>query len=174
MSILVSLQHVTRYRYERPVSIGPQIVRLRPAPHCRTRIASYALKVAPVNHFVNWQQDPQGNWIARFIFPERSDALTFEVGLTAELAVINPFDFFIEPYAEQFPFAYPEELRGDLTPYLVAEPAGPLLSALVEKAARLRTNTVEFLVGLNADLQRSVGYEIRMSPGVQAPEDTLM
>jgi uncharacterized protein (DUF2126 family) len=173
LSILVGLQHVTRYRYERLVSIGPQIVRLRPAPHCRTRIASYALEVAPANHFVNWQQDPHGNWIARFVFPEKSDALTFEVGLTADLAVINPFDFFIEPYAEQFPFAYPEELRGDLSAYLAAEPAGPLLSALVDKAAGEKTNTVQFLVGLNADLQRKVGYEIRMSPGVQAPEDTL-
>ena len=173
MSIRVSLQHVTRYRYDRPISIGPHVVRLRPAPHCRTRIASYALKVTPPNHFVNWQQDPHGNWLARFIFPETSDALTFEVGLVAELAVINPFDFFVEPFAAQFPFAYPDELRGDLSAYLTTEPAGPLLSELVDKAAREKIGTVHFLVDLNADLQRKVGYEIRMSPGVQPPEETL-
>src|SRR5215469_12271570 len=114
LSILVGLQHVTHYKYDRPVSIGPQIVRLRPAPHCRTPVASYSLKVLPANHFVNWQQDPQGNWLARFVFPEKSDELKFEIDLTAELAVVNPFDFFTEPYAEKFPFAYPEDLQAEL------------------------------------------------------------
>ena len=155
------------------MAIGPQIVRLRPAPHCRTRIASYTLNVSPPNHFVNWQQDPHGNWIARFVFPEKADSLAFEVGLTAELAVINPFDFFIEPYAEQFPFAYPDELRAELAAYLKAEPAGPLLAEFVDAAAHQKSGTVQFLVDLNGKLQRQVRYLIRMQPGVQTPEDTL-
>src|SRR6201991_2623833 len=121
MSILVSLQHVTRYQYDRPVALGPQIVRLRPAPHCRTRIPSYSLKVTPAEHFVNWQQDPNGNWLARFVFPERTTEFSITVDLPADMSVINPFDFFVDPAAMDYPFAYADEFAEELEPYLVKE-----------------------------------------------------
>jgi uncharacterized protein (DUF2126 family)/transglutaminase-like putative cysteine protease len=173
LAILVGLQHVTRYIYDRPVSLGPQIVRLRPAPHCRTEVPSYSLKVKPANHFVNWQQDPHGNWLARFVFPEKAEEFSVEVDLTAELAVINPFDFFVEPYAEEFPFAYPAELQAELAANLVAEPAGPLLEQFVAGLSTERTRTIPFLVDLNAQLQKKTAYVIRMEPGVQEPDETL-
>ncbi|HEV8443869.1 MAG TPA: transglutaminase N-terminal domain-containing protein, partial [Steroidobacteraceae bacterium] len=119
MSIHIALNHVTHYRYDRLVALGPQVVRLRPAPHCRTRILSYSLKVTPAEHFVNWQQDPQSNYLARFVFPEKTEELRIEVDLVAEMAVLNPFDFFLEPYAEQFPFEYQGADKRDLAPYLV-------------------------------------------------------
>jgi uncharacterized protein (DUF2126 family) len=173
VSILAALHHVTHYTYDRPVGLGPQVIRLRPAPHTRTRVPSYALKVTPANHFVNWQQDPHGNWLARLVFPEKVRELKIEVDLTADMAVVNPFDFFVEGYAETFPFAYPDALRAELAPYREVEPLGPKLEAYIANIPRDETNTVQFLVGLNARLQGDVKYLIRMEPGVQTPEETL-
>jgi uncharacterized protein (DUF2126 family)/transglutaminase-like putative cysteine protease len=173
MSILVGLHHATRYNYDRPINLGPQIVRLRPAPHCRTRIPSYSLIVKPAQHFVNWQQDPHGNWLARFVFPERTTEFSVTVDLIADLEVINPFDFFVEPYAETWPFVFPPEQREDLSAFVDPEPAGPRLTELVNSISREKRNTVTFLVELNQRLQRMVRYLIRMEPGVQTPEETL-
>src|SRR5215471_19645200 len=173
MSILVNLQHLTRYEYDRPVGLGPQIIRLRPAPHSRTAIVSYSLKVTPTEHFVNWQQDPNGNWNARYVFPEKTREFSIAVDLLADLAVVNPFDFFVEPFAETFPFAYPVEFAEELAPYLDAEPAGLRLSAFLASIPRNRQNTVDFLVGLNQRLQREIRYLVRMEAGVQTPEQTL-
>jgi uncharacterized protein (DUF2126 family) len=173
LSIVVALHHVTHYRYDRPVSLGPQTVRLRPAAHARTKIPSYALRVTPANHFVNWQQDPYGNWLARFVFPEKAEELKIEVDLTADMAVVNPFDFFVEPYAEEFPFSYTPELALELAPNLEKEPLGPRLSAFLASLPKEKTRTVSFLVELNARVQQMTRYVIRMEPGVQDPEETL-
>src|SRR5437868_4852955 len=174
MSILASLHHVTRYAYDRPVALAPQIIRLRPAPHCRTRIESYSLKVTPAQHFVNWQQDPNGNWLARFVFPEKTREFTVTVDLVADMAVINPFDFLVEPFAETFPFAYPAEFAEELAPYLDAEPPGARLSTFLASIPRERKRTVDFLVGLNQRLQHEIGYLVRTETGVQTPEQTLV
>ncbi len=173
MSILVGLHHSTRYDYDRPISLGPQIVRLRPGPHCRTHIPSYSLTVTPSQHFVNWQQDPHGNWLARFVFPEKTKEFSITVDLIADLAVINPFDFFVEPYADQWPFAFPVDLREDLAAFDEPEPAGPHLQELIQSISREKRNTVDFLVELNQRLQRMIRYLIRLEPGVQTPEETL-
>ncbi len=173
MSIHVALHHVTHYRYDRPVALGPQIVRLRPAPHSRTRILSYALKVAPGEHFINWQQDPQGNYLARLVFPEKTRELKVEVDLVAEMAVFNPFDFFLEPYAEKIPFAYTEGERRELAPYLTTLPATPRFADYLGGIERTPRPSVDFLVALNQRLSRDVRYLIRLEPGVQTPEETL-
>jgi len=173
VSIQIALHHITHYKYDRPVALGPQIVRLRPAPHCRTKVSGYSLKIAPTEYFINWQQDPHGNWLARLVFPEKANEFKIEVDLLAELAVYNPFDFFIEPYAEDFPFSYPEEQKIELAAYLEAEEVGPLTEGFVQGLPREKTRTVDFLVQLNARLHRDIRYVIRMEPGVQAPEETL-
>src|ERR1700677_3918825 len=118
MAIKVALTHKTHYRYDRRVSLGPHVIRLRPAPHCRTPILAYSLKVRPEDHFINWQQDPQSNYLARLVFSEPTTELLVDVDLTAELGVFNPFDFFLEPYAEECPFFYEAALARELRPYL--------------------------------------------------------
>ncbi|MEO7852589.1 MAG: transglutaminase family protein, partial [Rubrivivax sp.] len=173
MSIHVALNHITHYRYDRPVKLSPQVVRLRPAPHCRTPILSYSLKVEPAEHFVNWQQDPFANHLARLVFPEPTTQFKVTVALVAEMAVYNPFDFFLEPEAETYPFDYASELKHDLAPYLVKGALTPRFKAFVDSIARDEVRTIDFLVGLNQRLQRDIGYLIRMEPGVQSPETTL-
>ena len=173
MSIFVALHHVTHYKYDRPIDLGPQTVRLRPAPHTRTPILSYSLKVTPSNHFVNWQQDPQGNWLARFVFPEKATELKIEVDFSAQMTVVNPFDFFVEGYATSFPFQYTNDLKTELAPYLATGEQGPLFAAYLKEIPREADSTVNFLVDLNAQLQKKISYVIRMEPGIQTPEETL-
>ncbi|MEI9812200.1 MAG: transglutaminase family protein [Acidobacteriota bacterium] len=173
MSIRVALHHKTVYRYDRLAILSPQVVRLRPAPHSRTPIQSYSLRIEPAKHFINWQQDPQGNFLARLVFPEATRVFSVEVDLVAEMTVINPFDFFLEPQAENFPFEYDEDQRIELAPFLEAAPAGPKLLEYLGTIPRGKMHIVDFLVALNQRLQHEVRYLIRMEPGVQAPEKTL-
>lgn len=174
MSIHVALNHVTHYRYDRRVGLSPQIVRLRPAPHCRTNILSYSLKIEPEGHFINWQQDPFSNYLARLVFPEKTTEFRVTVDLVAEMSVYNPFDFFLEPGAETFPFSYDEALTQELAPYLAKEAAAPAFAAFLASIDRSEQRTIDFLVGLNQRLQRDIRYLIRMEPGVQTPEQTLV
>jgi uncharacterized protein (DUF2126 family) len=173
VSIHIALNHVTHYRYDRPVSLSAQQVRLRPAPHCRTRILSYSLRVEPAKHFINWQQDPQANYLARLVFPERTRALRVEVDLVAEMAVLNPFDFFLAPHAEYVPLRYDPTEALELAPYLALAPATPLFADYLARVPRARTRTVDYLVALNRHVANDVRYLIRMEPGVQTPEETL-
>ena len=173
MSIHVALNHLTRYRYDRLVQLGPQVVRLRPAPHARTRILAYSLRIEPAGHFINWQQDPFANHLARLVFPDKTTEFTVTVDLVAEMAVHNPFDFFLEPQAEHVPFRYEDALAQDLAPYLACEAPTPRFATFLATIPRERTRTVDFLVQLNQRLQREIAYLIRMEPGVQTPERTL-
>ena len=173
MSIHVALNHVTHYRYDRPVQLGPQVVRLRPAPHSRTRILSYSMRVLPGDHFVNWQQDPQSNYLARLVFPEKTTEFRIEVDVVAEMSVLNPFDFFLEPRAEKVPFDYDPTQSHELAPFLVKLPMTPLFEGYLSRVPKEPTPTIDFLVALNQQVQRDVGYLIRLEPGVQTPEQTL-
>jgi len=174
VSIHVALNHLTHYRYDRLVGLSPQIVRLRPAPHCRTRILAYSLKVTPADHFINWQQDPEANYLARLVFPDETRYLRIEVDLVAEMSVYNPFDFFLAPYAEKFPFKYDSNERRELVPYLVKAPTTPLLAGYLAAIPKEPRRTIDFIVDINRRVAADIQYLIRMEPGVQAPEETLL
>src|SRR6516164_1789421 len=173
MPIRVALNHKTTYHYDRLVRLSPQIVRLRPAPHCRTAVTAYSLKIEPKPHFLNWQQDPQSNFLARIVFPDRVRHFSVTVDLVAEMTVINPFDFFLEPHAEKFPFAYEAGLERELAPFREVSEAGPLLLDYLKNIDRSERRTMDFLVQLNQKLQHDIRYLIRMEPGVQSSEETL-
>jgi uncharacterized protein (DUF2126 family)/transglutaminase-like putative cysteine protease len=173
VSIHVALRHVTDYQYDRAVVLSPQLVRLRPAPHCRTRVLSYSQRVTPEKHFVNWQQDPQSNYVARLTFPDRVPEFRVEIDLVAEMSVYNPFDFFLEPQAECFPFRYEDWQLRELQPFLAAEDPSPRFAEYLATVSRAPRRTVDMLVDLNQRLQHDIGYVIRLDPGVQTPEQTL-
>jgi uncharacterized protein (DUF2126 family)/transglutaminase-like putative cysteine protease len=173
MAIQIALNHKTQYHYDRLVKLGPQIVRLRPAPHCRTNILSYSLKIHPKNHFLNWQQDPQANYLARLVFPEPTTEFLVEVDLVAEMAIFNPFDFFLEPYAEKFPFTYDAAAARDLRPFLETEQLSPALRDWLATVSTESVRTIDFLTSLNQRLRDEIGYVIRTEAGVQTCEETL-
>ena len=159
--------------YDRAVSHSPHTVRLRPAPHCRTPIVSFSQRILPEGHFINWQQDPFGNYLARVVFPKRATELLVEIDLVVEMSVYNPFDFFLEDSAQIWPFDYEEALKKDLAPFLEVEPPGPLLLAYVASISREPVRTIDALVSLNQRLWKDIRYLIRLEPGVQTPEQTL-
>lgn len=169
----VALWHETRYRYDRPVALGPQVIRLRPAPHTRTPVAAYALHVEPPEHSLHWQQDPYGNFLARVVFARQVTSLRIVVDLTVEMRALNPFDFLLEPGAETHPFVYEPGLRGELAPFLQHGAAGPRLAAWLASVDREPVPTLDRLVALNQRLRRDVAYLVRMEPGVQSFEETL-
>jgi uncharacterized protein (DUF2126 family)/transglutaminase-like putative cysteine protease len=173
MTLHVALTHRTSYRYDRPVALGPQTVRLRPAPHARTPIVSYTLLVEPRPHFLNWQQDPQGNYLARVVFPERVTHFQVTVDLVADMATINPFDFFLEPQAETWPFAYDPQLEHELAPFRRQDQPGTLLADLLATVPRGEQHTITMLVALNRAIRDRVAYIVRLEPGVLTPEETL-
>jgi len=173
MSIHAALNHVTHYSYDRLVNLGPQVIRLRPAPHCRSKVISYSLKVEPELHFMNWQQDPFANYQARLVFPEKTQEFKVTVDLVVDMSVYNPFDFFLEPEAEEFPFTYEANLKQELAPYLMADPVTPLVAAYLKKLDYTKRRSVMFLVDMNTMVHKDVNYTIRMEPGVQTPEETL-
>ena len=193
MSIHVALHHKTHYQYDRLVNLGPQVVRLRPAPHSRTRILSYSLRITPEKHFINWQQDTQSNYLARLVFPGQTRELCVEVDLVAEMSVLNPFDFFLEPDAERFPFEYDPAIGHELAPFrrkcwltpkfmkYLAAIRKDLLGETKRTAKKLlaaipfekRPRTNDFLVAVNRRLWQDIKYTIRLEPGVQTPEESL-
>ena len=173
MTIKIAISHKTLYRFDRSVTIHPHIVRLRPAPHSRTPVEAYSLKVAPGKHFINWQQDPFGNYLARFVFPEKAREMSIDVELIADMTVINPFDFFLEESAQRFPFSYEPQLKRDLAPYLEIHEQGPELLQWVQGISRQERSIVDFLVELNQRLQLQTAYLVRMEVGVQSCEETL-
>ncbi len=172
MSIHAALHHVTEYQYDRPVKLGPQVIRLRPAPHCRSHILSYSLKVEPEGHFINWQQDPFANYQGRLVFPEATTKFKVTVDLVTEMAVYNPFDFFLEPDAENYPFTYSSDLKKELRPYL-GRMRNAALNKYFKTIDRSEMRTIDFLVKINQQVQSDIGYLIRMEPGVQTPDETL-
>jgi len=173
MAIRVALHHHTSYRFDRPVGVSPHVIRLRPAPHARTPIRAYSLKIERAKHFINWLQDPFGNFQARLVFPEKIRELAITVDLVAEMTVINPFDFFVEDYAEKYGFDYEPTLRQELAPYLEIQENGPFLREWLAGANREPVRIVDFLVYLNQRLNQDIFYLIRMEPGVQTCEETL-
>ncbi|MDC7682575.1 transglutaminase family protein [Asticcacaulis sp. BYS171W] len=178
MTILAAQNHVTEYRYDRSISLGPQVIRLRPAPHTRAHVQSYSLKVSPENHFINWQQDPFGNWLARIVFPEKVNHFKVEVDLVLEIRVFNPFDFFLEDSATFYPFGYSDALKEELAPYLEIKESDDVLMQYVASIPDVKPDgdkwgTVDYLVTFNQKLNGDLGYTLRMEPGIQTSAQTL-
>ncbi|MDB9741703.1 transglutaminase family protein [Akkermansiaceae bacterium] len=173
MAIRVALTHKTHYKYDRLASLGPQVIRLRPAPHCRTPIVSYSMNIGPKDHFLNWQQDPQSNFLARLVIPEPTDHFFIDIDLVVDLAPINPFDFFLDDYAEEYPFIYAKDLQKELNPYFEKHPLTRLLNDFINEIDTAEIRSIDFLAMVNQKVCNSLEYTLRMDPGIYSPEKTL-
>ena len=177
MSMLVSLRHATRYLYDRPVTLGPHEIRLKPAPDCRTPVSAYTLAVRPARHTMHGHYDAAGNHVARVLFQDKVPQLEVDVALTADLVPVNPFDFLVEPGAERYPPAYPGAARADLAPFLASTESGGRLRRWLDdfrfSDKPEGRGTVDLLVQLNNRVRKDVSYVTRMEHGVQSCEDTL-
>lgn len=173
MNIIAALHHISHYHYDRPAGLGMQTVRLRPAPHVRSNIQAYSLKISPKEHFINWHQDPFGNFLAKILFPKKVTDFKIEVDLLTEIRVFNPFDFFLEEYAKDFPFNYEPGLREELAPYLELKEQGEALSRWVKEIDLTKQGIIDFLVGINQKLNSQLRYTVRLEPGIQSCEETL-
>ncbi len=173
MALKVVISHKTEYKYDKKVSMSPHIIRLRPAPHSRTPIESYSLKIKPESHFINWQQDPFGNYLARLVFPEKTDHFSVDVEIIADMITINPFDFFVEDGAKEFPFDYKKDLKKELTPYLEIEEDSKELQEFVDSIDKSKKSIIDFLVEVNQKIHNTLNYTVRLEPGVQTPKETL-
>ncbi len=177
MSIIVGIRHRTTYKFDRLINLSPHTVRLRPAPHCRTPIVSYSLNIAPKEHFINWVQDPFSNYMARLVFPEKTAELVVDVDLVADLTAYNPFDYFVEEYAENYPFKYADNLRVQLAPFLETSDPGPRFQKYFKEVSKeysgKKTHINDLLVAVNQKVSQDIKYNIRMEVGVQTPEETL-
>ncbi len=169
----VSLRHTMHYRYDAPVQLGPQVVRLSPTPYYRARILQYSLSVTPEDHALNWLQDPNGNWLARYVFPARTTELRIDVRLDVDLRPLNPFDFVVDGTAADWPFAYTAETRSELGAYLARDAADPAIEAFAGPWAGTSVSTVQLLVEVNARINQVLGYEVRSEAGVYSPAETL-
>ncbi|PUE65068.1 transglutaminase family protein [Arcobacter lacus] len=173
MSLKVVISHKTHYKYDRKISLSPHIIRLRPAPHSRTPIEAYSLKIKPDNHFLNWQQDPFGNYMARLVFPEKTDEFCVDVEIIADMITINPFDFFVEDSAKNYPFEYKKELEEELKPYLKIDEKTKILKDFVDTIDREEKSIIDFLVEVNQRINSHLNYTVRLEPGVQTCKTTL-
>ena len=173
MSIRVAIHHHTQYDYDRTVFLSPHLIRLRPVAHARAILESYSLTIQPANHVVHWQQDPFGNFIARIDFWEPMTMMSIDVDIVAGLEPVNPFDFFLDTYAQSFPFQYDPQLKKDLAPYLETTEQGPHLTQWLQTVDQTEQGTIDFLIRLNQRVFGDIAYTIRMQPGVQTPEETL-
>lgn len=173
MALKVVLSHKTHYKYDRYISLSPHTIRLRPAPHSRTPIDAYSMKITPENHFINWQQDPYGNYLARIVFPEKVKEFGIEVEVIADLLSMNPFDFFVEEYAENYPFEYKGELKAELTPYFELTDSGDRLKKFIQTLDLKERKINDFLVYLNTEIYKYLNYTVRLESGVQTCEVTL-
>jgi uncharacterized protein (DUF2126 family)/transglutaminase-like putative cysteine protease len=174
MAIIVAIKHNTYYHYDRLINMGPHVIRLKPAPHSRTKIHSYSLNIEPKEHFINWQQDSFGNYLARVVMQEKVKEFKVEVEVVAEMTVINPFDFFVEEYAEKFPFQYNIQDTKELAPYFEIVENGPRLQEWVKKLESYKNiNIVDFLVAINREVNKEIDYTVRLEPGVFTCEESL-
>jgi uncharacterized protein (DUF2126 family) len=173
--VRVLLQHRSRYIYPRPTTLGPHLIRLRPAAHARARIESYGLRVTSPGE-VRWQQDPAGNFVARAGWGEaRVPELEVAVELAVDIRPVNPFDFTLDGEADDTPFDY-GPLVQELAPYLDASDKafaiGKLGESFLDSLPRAG-RTVPLVVEINRLVSKHIRYVIREEPGVWTPEETL-
>ncbi|MFT8550349.1 MAG: transglutaminase family protein [Acetobacter okinawensis] len=165
MSSHVTLLHRTCYRYDRPVSMGPQTIRLRPMQASRTPIESYGLHISPKGSQLRWERDSCGNDVACVGFSDRLTHFDIEVSLVADMTVYDPLlQTSSDDACEDLPLAH----------YLnQADCAPEVMDFLADCPKSAGEDALEDMMALNEAIASRVAYQRRLEPGIWSPEQTL-
>jgi transglutaminase-like putative cysteine protease len=174
---VLTVRHVTTYRYKQPVAFGEHRMMLRPRDSYDQKLLDASLVITPEPLDIRWVHDVFGNCVAIAQFVGRAEELCFESVIRLDHSPTNVLDFQIEDYAKRYPFAYGADEMPDLLRAIERQYLDP--EHEIDRWARQflrhdgRTETTEMLAAMTHAIRQSLTYVAREESGVQDPVRTL-
>jgi transglutaminase-like putative cysteine protease len=172
---LLTVRHVTSYRYSEPVRFGEHRMMFRPRESHDLRLVSAKLDILPRPSDLRWVHDVFDNSVAIATFEDPASELRFDSTVTLELMETAPPDYALEIGAHNYPFHYSDEDRPDLIGALArlypSDDLGPWTARFLTSSGS--TNTMTLLHSMTRVIKEEFVYRQRRQKGVQSPAETL-